>query len=122
MPVLGGALPLVPIAELAAELEPVCASDEPVSAALPSVAVALLLWAAGLLWADLMMMAANSSGSVSRPLVLIVSWNCWARSAGGGADLGGGAWVFCRGLAPTTSIAPSLRASIRSGSIQARRL
>ena len=73
-------------------------------------------------WPALTMMSANCSGSVSRPRVLMVSWNCW--------PLGTGCWPiwpaatcrFCWAMAVTTSAAVSPRAASLSGSIQARRL
>ncbi len=78
-------------------------------AVLPVVAAALL--PAALLaprrWPlpALRMMSANCSGSVSRPRVLMVSWNCW--------PLGTGSWPiwpaatcrFCWAMAATTSAA-----------------
>jgi hypothetical protein len=125
MPVEGAAPPLrsaegTEVAEPPCESEPFVVPEPPVLAVLTEVR-----WAcgsAGLTWADLTMMAANSSGSVSRPLVLMVSWNCWARSAGGWPIWPAATWTFCWAMAVTTSMAPSPRAASRAGSSQARRL
>ena len=75
-----------------------------------------------LLRSDLRMMSANCSGSVSRPRVLMVNWNCW--------PLGTGCWpicpaaicTFCWLMAVTTSMALRFSAAILSASSQTRRL
>ena len=72
--------------------------------------------------AVLMMMSANWSGSVSRPSVLIVSWNCCDFIAGGCPTWPETTCRFWALMALTTSEALRLSAAILSGSSQARRL
>ena len=51
-----------------------------------------------------MMMLSNSLTLVSRPLVLMVSWNCWSCETGAAPIRPTGACTFCDWMAPATSL------------------
>src|SRR5205814_5422010 len=80
MPVACGAEPVTPVVPELEELPELLGLlrsdtlDEPPPRADPCDAE--------LPWPAFTMMSANWSGSVSRPRVLIVSWNCWPLGAG----------------------------------------
>ena len=66
------------------------------------------------------MMRRNSSSLVSRPLVLIVSWNCWSWETGAAPMRPTAACVFCDLIASTISAGAILRLAIFCGSSQTR--
>ena len=59
-------------------------------------------------------MAPNSSTVVSRPLVWMLSWNCWSGSAGCAPMRPTAAWMFCRLMALAMSFGVSLKLVMRS--------
>ena len=67
-------------------------------------------------------MLPNSASDVSRPWVLIESWNVASDGAGGAPSTPAATWTFCSRIARTTSLAVSCRDASRSGSSQTRML
>src|SRR5207247_1144706 len=80
------------------------------------------LRAGGSALADLDDDVPNSSGSISRPRVLIVSWNCCPFGTGCWPICPAATWTFCAPMALTTSAAVRLSEASFCGSSHARML
>jgi hypothetical protein len=68
------------------------------------------------------MMLPNSDSDVSRPCVLIDSWNAALDGAGGAPRTPAATWTFCSRMARMTSVVVSWRDASRSGSSHTRML